>query len=150
MGKKAKEQQEPGSAPSSSNPLPPLALLPPSLGPLLTPSVSTPAPPATASSPSSYKPITDAVSIERLIGLARDSPPDSALGIVWRHAFEEGKKIGYSEGATLVDGMDINEVLKTGVERGVEKGIAIGRDWEKRAWDAAGHSNACITVACPP
>ena len=70
--------------------------------------------------------------IERLISLAKDSPPDSALGIVWRCAFEKGKKIGFSEGAKFVDGIDIDEVLKTGFEKGnksgIETGIEIGRD----------------------
>jgi hypothetical protein len=94
--------------------------------------------------------ITHPASIERLIGLAKDSPPDSVLGIVWRHAFEEGKGIGYSEGTKLVDGLDINELTRIGVERGIERGIEIGRDREKRAWGAAGHSNICITVARPP
>jgi hypothetical protein len=79
-----------------------------------------------ASSLPSQPPVPDAIthpaSIERLIGLAKDSLPDSALGIVWRHAFEEG----------------------------VERGMEIGRDLEKRAWGAAGHSNVCITVARPP
>jgi len=68
----------------------------------------------------------DNMSIERLVGLAKDSPPDSVLGIVWRYAFEEGKRIGYSEGAQMVDGIDINEVLRTGVEKGIEKGIERG------------------------
>jgi hypothetical protein len=110
--------------------------------------------PAPPPSPPSYKPITDDTSIERLVGLAKDSPPDSALGIVWRYAFEEGKRIGYSEGAQMVNGMDINEVLKTGFEKGnesgIEMGIEIGQDREKRAWGAAGHSTTCITVARPP
>ena len=69
-------------------------------------------------------------SIKRLIGLALDLPPNSTLGIVWQHAFEEGKRVGHAEGAKLVDGIDIDEVLKTGVERGIE----IGRDQEKCAW----------------
>ena len=54
----------------------------------------------------------------------------------------------------MVDGMDINEVLKTGFEKGnesgIETGIEIGRDREKCAWGAAGHSTTCITVARPP
>ena len=56
--------------------------------------------------------ITHPASIEQLIGLARDSPPNSALGIVWRHAFKEGKGIGYSEGTKLINGLDINEIKK--------------------------------------
>jgi len=54
----------------------------------------------------------------------------------------------------MVDGMDINEVLKTGFEKGnesgIETGIEIGRDREKRAWGTASHSTTCITVARPP
>jgi len=110
----------------------------------------TPASPAPASSPSSHKPITDAVSIERLVGLAKDSPSDSPLGIVWRCAFEEGKKLGYSEGAKLFEGVDISEGMRTAAERGYERGIEAGRNLEKRAWGAAGHSTKCITVARPP
>jgi hypothetical protein len=72
------------------------------------------------------------------------------LGIVWQRAFEEGKKIGYSEGAKLFEGVDISEGMKTAAERGYEKGIEAGRNWEKRAWGAAGHSATCITVARPP
>ena len=60
--------------------------------------------------------------------------------------FEEGKGIGYSEGTKLVNGLDINEIMRIGVERGIE----IGRDKEKHAWGAAGHSNICIKVARPP
>lgn len=71
-------------------------------------------------------PITDAPSIERLIGLARESPPDDVLGIIWRYAFEEGKEMGQLEG------------------------IEVGRDREKRAWGAAGHGKTCITVPRPP
>ena len=111
-----------------------------------------PIPPAPASVPTttSYKPIMDDVSIERLVGLAKDSPPDSALGIVWRRAFEEGKKLGYVEGAKLFEGVDISEGMKAAAERGYEKGIEEGRNREKRAWGAAGHSTTCITVARPP
>ena len=58
----------------------------------LSPTTTTP-----SASSVSYKPITDEISIERLTGLARDSPPDSALGIVWRRALEEGKNISRSE-----------------------------------------------------
>jgi len=114
------------------------------------PAVPIPLAPASVPTTTSYKPITDDVSIERLVGLAKDSPPDSALGIVWRHAFEEGKKLGYVEGAKLFEGVDISEGMKAAAERGYEKGIEEGRNREKRAWGAAGHSTTCITVARPP
>src|SRR6202522_690687 len=108
--------------------------------------------PASPSPPQSPVPndITHPASIERLIGLARDSPPNSALGIVWRYAFEEGKEFGYSEGTKMINGLDVNDITRIGVERGIERGIEIGRDREKRVWDAAGHGNICIMVARPP
>ena len=49
---------------------------------------------ATTPAPAPYKPITDTVSIERLVGLAKDSLPDSALGIVCCHAYEDGYENG--------------------------------------------------------
>jgi hypothetical protein len=128
---KVTKQQEPAPTAQTSN----------------FPAMSTPAPapstpPIPAPTSTSHQPITDDASIERLIGLAKDSPPDSPLGIVWRYAFEEGRK--------FVDGMEISEVLKTGVERGYKKGIEDGRAQEKCAWSAAGHNTTCITVARPP
>jgi len=128
---------------TESTPITALSSLPP---PALLPTPPSASPPAPASSPPTYKPITDDASIERLVGLAKDSLPDSALGIVWRHAFEEGRKNGYSEGAKLFEGADVNEISKVAAEKGIE----IGRDREKRAWGAAGHSDKCITVARPP
>ena len=50
-------------------------------------------PPTSVSSPS-YKPIMDDMSIECLVGLAKDSLPDLALGIVYRHAYDEGYQKG--------------------------------------------------------
>ena len=137
-------------APSSNSPAMPTQ----APAPLPTASIpAMPSSPAPTSSPPSYKPITDNALIECLISLAKNSPPDSALGIVWRHAFEERKKIGFSEGTKFVNGIDIDEVLKTGFEKGnksgIETGIEIGWDQEKCAWGAAGHSTTCITVACP-
>ena len=117
-------------------------------------STSSKAPECPTSPVTPHPPVSDDImhpaSIERLIGLAKDSPPNSPLGIVWRHAFEEGKGIGYSEGTRLVNGLEVNEITRIGVERGIERGIEIGRDRERRIWDAAGHSNTCITVARPP
>ena len=137
MAKKAKKRELANIA-SSSNPLPPPSTTsaPPALS----------ASPVTAPTPPSYKPITDDASIERLVGLAKDSPPDSTLGIVWQHAFEEGKRLGYSDSAKLFKGADISEITNVAAERGIE----IGRAREKRAWGAAGHSTTCITVARPP
>ncbi|KIM43451.1 hypothetical protein M413DRAFT_443388 [Hebeloma cylindrosporum] len=92
---------------------------------------------------SSYKPLTDSISIERLIGLARDSPQDSELGIVWQHALEEGRKAGYAEGAKMVDGMQVSDVLKIGFEKGQVRGIV----QERELWEMAGHSTSCFVTA---
>ena len=149
--KKQQQQQQPPPTASSSNspgPVPPATT--PASAPALLSTPPSASPPTSASSSSMYKPITDYVSIERLVGLAKDSPHDSALGIVWQRAFEEGKKIGYSEGAKLFEGVDISEGMRTAAERGYERGVEAGRAWEKRAWGAAGHSSTCITVARPP
>src|SRR6202522_4728506 len=86
--------------------------------------------PASPSPPQSPVPndITHPASIEQLIGLARDSLANSALEIVWRYAFEEGKEFGYSEGTKMINGLDVNDITRIGVERGIERGIEIGRD----------------------
>jgi len=145
MAKKGKKHELAPTLPSATiSALPSTISTPPAtiLAPVLL------LPPSRAAEPTttSYKPITDDISVERLVGLAKDSPRDSALGIVWRHAFEEGRKTGYTEGAKLFEGADISEITKTAVEQGIE----IGRNREKCAWGAAGHSTICITVARPP
>ena len=61
--------------------------------------------------------------IERLIGLARNSPANSALGIVWRYVFEEGKEFGYSEGTKMTNGLDVNEITRIGVEIVMDTGL---------------------------
>jgi hypothetical protein len=63
----------------------PLISIPPSPSPI------TPTSPVPAPTPS-YRPVTDAVSIERLVGFAKNSPNNSVLGIVWRYVFEEGNQ----------------------------------------------------------
>ena len=99
----------------------------------------------------SYKPITDTVSIERLVGLAKDSEPDSALGIVWQHAYEMGFQNGRKE--VLQDlrrklEEKYREGEKEGTERGKEiyykEGIAMGEYEEHRLWTTAGHSDRCF------
>ena len=100
-----------------------------------------------------HPPVSDDImhpaSIERLIGLAKDSPPNSPLGIVWRHAFEEGKGIGYSEGTRLVNGLEVNEITRIGVERGIERGIEIGRDRDSLGRGVYGMQQATAIPASP-
>ena len=108
-------------------------------------------PPVSISSPSSYKPITDAVSIKRLVTLAKDSPPDSALGIVWKYAYEEAYQNGRKEVLQNL-GKKLEEKFKEGEKEGIKKGkekhyrkgIVIGECEEHKRWVAAGHSQRCF------
>ena len=61
--------------------------------------------------------VTNANDEDKLYVLATSSP-DSPLGRLWKQVFEEGKKIGYSEGTKLVNGLEIDEITRIGVERG--------------------------------
>ena len=77
------------------------------------------------------------------------SSSSSVLPTTWfttgYYRFQEGHKVGYSEGTALIDGMNLKEVVKMGVDRNRNRG-----DLEKQTWGAADHSNICITVAHPP
>jgi hypothetical protein len=144
--KSSKKQSEQPITANSSN----TATVLPTTG--TTPPLESPAAPV--SSPAPYKPITDDVSIERLVGLAKDSPSDSALGIVWKHAYEEAYQNGrreilqdlrrkleekYSEGE--------KEGIKKGREKYYGKGIVRGEHEEHQRWIAEGHSQHCFTRA---
>jgi hypothetical protein len=106
---------------------------------------------STSPAPSPYKPITDTVSIERLVGLAKDSPPDSALGIVWRRAYEEGYENGRK---SLLQNLEkkLKEKFEEGQKEGIEKskeryygkGIVKGEYEEHERWKAAGHGQLCF------
>jgi hypothetical protein len=116
------------------------------------PSAPPPAP-ASVSSPSPRKlePITDTTSIEWLVGLAKDSPPDSALGIVWRHTYEEGYENGQK---SLLQNLEkkLKEKFEEGQKEGIEKskekyygkGIVKGEYEEHKRWKAAGHGERCF------
>jgi len=107
--KTSKTKQNKTAITTTSNNEPPPATI--SASPVPTPALSSPP----------YEPITDNVSIQRLVKLAQDSPPDSVFRIVWQHAFEQGKEIGHSKGTTNGPKIDIDEVLAA-YRRGVEKG----------------------------
>jgi hypothetical protein len=89
---------------------------PPSLPTTILAPPAPPVSPVPASILPSYKPIMDDMSIECPISLVKDSPPNFMLGIIWQHAFEEGKKASYSEGAKLFEGTDIGEIMKAAAE----------------------------------
>ena len=119
--------------------------------------VTTTAPPSASqsdpvSSSAPYKPITDNVSIERLVSLAKDSPPDSALGIVWNRAYEEAYQNGRKE--VLQDlRKKLEDKFKEGRKEGVKegkdlyygKGIVRGECDEHQRWKAAGHGGHCLS-----
>jgi hypothetical protein len=116
---------------------------------IVSPPLVSPAAPVLTPAP--YKPITDDVSIERLVGLAKDSPPDSALGIVWKHAYEEAYQNGRKEvlqnlGRKLeekfIEGE--KEGIKKGKEKYYGKGIVVGECEEHKRWKAAGHGDGCF------
>jgi hypothetical protein len=121
--------------------------VPPATSPPISGSDSSPG-------PFSYKPITDIVSIERLAGLAKDSPHDSALGIVWKYAYDEGYQKGRKE--ILQDlKKKLEERFKEGETEGIKKGreiyygkgIVRGEYDEHQRWKAAGHGQHCFTAA---
>ena len=105
-------------------------------------------------SSTTYKSIIDTVSIERLAGLAKDSPHDLALGIVWNYTYEEGYQKGQKDIL-----QDLKKKLeersregeKEGMKKGREtyygKGIVRGEYDEHERWKAAGHGQHCFTVA---
>jgi hypothetical protein len=64
------------------------------------------------------------------------------LELLWKRAFQEGQKVGLDEGRRFVDGMDIQEVLKVGVERGK----AVGMATERKEWQTKGHGEDCVAA----
>ena len=110
----------------------------------VTPSAS---PSAHASSPAPYKPITDDTSIEHLVGLAKESPPDSALGIVWNYTYDKAYQKGQLEVLQNL-GKKLEEKFKEGKKEGIKeggdlyygRGIVRGECDEHERWKAAGHS----------
>jgi hypothetical protein len=153
--KSSKHQSKPTNAANFSNIATVSATVTPLTGDIapvstmVPPSVSQP---ASVSSPAPYKPITDSISIERLIGLAKDSPPDSALGIVWKHVYEEAYQNGRKEvlqnlGRKLEENFIEGEIegIKKGKEKYYGKGIVVGECEEHKRWTAAGHSDHCFS-----
>ena len=119
----------------------------------VTPSAS---PSAHTSSPAPYKPITDDASIERLVGLAKESPPNSALGIVWNYAYDEAYQKGRLEVLQNL-GKKLEEKFKEGKKEGIKegkdlhygRGIVRGECDEHERWKAAGHSKQCFAAFMP-
>ena len=118
--------------------------------------VSPPAPVSTPAhvlsperSPAPYKPIMDDASIKCLLGLAKDSPIDSALCIVWRHAYDEGYQKGQIEVLQNL-GKKLEEKFKEGKKEGkdlyYERGIVRGEYDKYERWKLAGHGYHCLAV----
>ena len=102
------------------------------------PAISPPAP-ASASTASSALPPVSEESLVKLIALAT-SPPDSPLGLVWKHTFREGLKDGFRRGVELFKDKDVKQAFWEGVDEGQIVGILA----EREEWEAAGHGQWCF------
>ena len=121
LEKKTTSKKKPVSqAPPAVSPLAPVSTL-------KTAAASSPLPPATEES------------IVKLITLAMSSP-DSSLGLVWKHAFQEGLREGFRRGTELFKDKDVKQAFQEGVDEGQILGILSKR----KEWEAAGHSPWCF------
>ena len=102
------------------------------------PTVSPPAP-ASASTASSALPPVSEESLAKLIGLATLSP-DSPLGLIWKHAFQEGSKEGFRRRVELFKDKDVKQAFQEGANEGQIVGILV----EREEWEAAGHGQWCF------
>ena len=100
--------------------------------------ISLPAP-ASASTASSALPPVSEESLAKLIALATSSP-DSPLGLVWKHAFQEGLKEGFRRGVELFKDKDVKQAFQEGADEGQIIGILA----EREEWEAAGHGQWCF------
>ena len=107
--------------------LPPAVSPPALVSTLKTAAASSPPPPVSEESPA------------KLIALATSSP-DSPLGLVWKHAFQEGSKGGFRRGTELFKGKDVKQAFREGADEGQIVGILS----ERREWETAGHGPWCF------
>ena len=106
-------------------------------------------PPATALSPpaatavplTAPRPVSEE-NLAELIALARSSP-NTLLGLIWKHAFEEGSRDGFKRGTAFFKDLDV----KTAFREGATQGQMIGIISEREEWEMAGHSDWCFTPA---
>ncbi|EDR05970.1 uncharacterized protein LACBIDRAFT_329152 [Laccaria bicolor S238N-H82] len=92
----------------------------------------------TLAATSSPPPATEE-SIAKLIALAT-SLPDSPLGLVWKHAFEQGSQEGFKRGAAFFKDMDVKQAFREGADQGQIVGILA----EREVWEVEGHGQWCF------
>ena len=104
------------------------AVLPPApVSASKTAAASLPPPPATEES------------ITKLIALAT-SLPDSPLGLIWKHAFEQGSQEEFKRGAAFFKDMDVKQAFREGADQGQIVGILA----EREEWEVEGHGQWCF------
>ena len=106
---------------------PPAVLLPAPVSASKMAAASSPPPPATEES------------IAKLIALATLSP-DLPLGLVWKHAFEQGSQEGFKRGAAFFKDMDVKQAFREGADQGQIVGILA----EREEWEVEGHGQWCF------
>jgi len=104
--------------------------------------VSPPAPEATSSTAaasSSLPPVSEE-SLVKLIALATSSP-NLSLGLIWKHAFEQGsQEEGFKRGTAPFKDMDVKQEFQDGADQGQIVGILA----EREEWETAGHGQWCF------
>ena len=66
--------------------------------------------------------------------------PDSPLGLVWKHAFQEGLKEGFKRETELFKDKDVKQAFCEGADQGQIMGILA----EREEWEAEGHGQWCF------
>jgi hypothetical protein len=80
-------------------------------------------------------------SVAKLIALATSSP-NSPLGLVWKHAFEQGSQEGFKMGTTFFMAMDIEQAFWDSADQGQIIGILA----EREEWESGGHGPWCFDM----
>ncbi|EDR06950.1 uncharacterized protein LACBIDRAFT_328340 [Laccaria bicolor S238N-H82] len=80
-------------------------------------------------------------SLTKLIALAMSSP-DSPLGLIWVHTFQEGSRDGCQRGTELFKDKDVKQAFCDGADEGQIMGILN----ERKEWEAAGHGSWCFNT----
>ncbi|EDR06933.1 uncharacterized protein LACBIDRAFT_328306 [Laccaria bicolor S238N-H82] len=80
-------------------------------------------------------------SLTKLIALAMSSP-DSPLGLIWVHTFQEGSRDGCRRGTELFKDKDVKQAFRDGADEGQIMGILN----ERKEWEAAGHGSWCFNT----
>ncbi|KIJ89713.1 hypothetical protein K443DRAFT_15851 [Laccaria amethystina LaAM-08-1] len=105
------------------------------------PAVSPPAlASTTTAAPSSPPPVSDE-GVTKLIVLVTSSP-NLPLGLVWKHAFEQGSQEGFKRGAAFFKDMDIKQAFRDGADQGQIIGILAKRE----EWESGGHGPWCLDM----